>query len=332
MELARSLDDEAVRRRLDRGAHRREHRHHRLDAVRLLHDQLLRLPNHRGSVGEAAKQGDKRQLVDGPRNLAALHRHAAQRGGAHHEVGHGFAARLAFFLQLDGGAHPPEDIEQAGARRVDADPLDVELGVGVAGAQHEPGGGAGDVAGDSHPERLQAPRPADADGAALSRYGGAHRRKHLLGVVTGGDRFGDARAPLDRQPSQQKRRLHLRARDGHLVLDGSQVPAPDGDGGQGVAAPGGDAGAHAAQRLNDATHGPPSQGVVPRQHAEERLGRQQPRQEPHRRAAVPAIERVFALVQAVQPRPPDARLRGARGPVDLDPEGGHARRRRAHIV
>ena len=88
-------------------------------------------PRRRGRTlsPRAMRRGEReqRQLVDQPRHLGGADRRRRRARRAHLEVGDRLAADAAPVEDGDARAHPLEHVEQAGARRVEADAVDRQL-------------------------------------------------------------------------------------------------------------------------------------------------------------------------------------------------------------
>src|SRR5439155_21352190 len=112
--------------------------------------------------------------------------------------------------------------------------------------------------------------------------------------------------------------LHLRARHRELVGDAAERAASDserrGAGGARL-----HRGAHGAQRLGDAAHGPPPQRDVAVEDALERLTGEDAREEAHGGPGVAAVEDTRGRTQPAEAGAPDADLAGC-SLLDAHPE------------
>ena len=114
--------------------------------------------------------------------------------------------RLAFRLVLDLAhvrAHAAEHLENRGARRIQADVLDEQVGTGKRGGGDEPEGGAGNVAG--HGEIAGLRDLAAVDGNHVTLAAGCHLEggEHLLGVIAGFRRLDDGGGSFRKHAGEQ---------------------------------------------------------------------------------------------------------------------------------
>ncbi len=172
--------------------------------------------------------------------------------------------------------------------------LDHERSPGEDGAREEERRRR-DIARDPRREPPVLERP-DRGPAGLERHGRAEPSERPLGVVAGGGRLEHGRIALGRDPGEQDGALDLGAGDRGPMLDPGERSAPHGD--RGVPVRRSDLGAHRPQRLGDALHRPSGEASVALQDRLERLRRDHPRQQPHRRARVQAVQRPARWVKA----------------------------------
>ena len=151
-------------------------------------------------------------------------------GRTHHEIGHRLTALVAQIHALDVRAHPLQDDEETGARRIDADVLDEEL---TFLREHR------------RSDEKRSARRVAGDGQVKGRYGGwavrrfendrtfplvnpkAQMREESLGVIPRAIGFVNRHGHVASEPREQDRTLHLRACHGTLVGEPAQSAAAD---------------------------------------------------------------------------------------------------------
>ena len=121
--------------RLDLGAEAAEAVDDGLDPVGLLEAQLGGAAHHRLALGEAAEQGDERELVDGERDLGGLDGGADQRPGRDVELGDGLVGRQRRVLAARGRRPAPPPIRS----RMRMKPTRVQLAAMPSITIREPG-------------------------------------------------------------------------------------------------------------------------------------------------------------------------------------------------
>ncbi len=118
--------------------------------------------------------------------------------------------------------------------------------------------------------------------------GRAERREGAFGVVPGLRGLGDRGLPVGRDAREQDGALDLRARHLRHVRDGVEGPAPHFQ--RRVPLVGLEERAHGPQRVGDTFHRTTRQALVPGEDRLERGCRQHPREQPHRRTGVAAVQ------------------------------------------
>jgi hypothetical protein len=191
-EAAAALDADPVRGRLDRAPERGGGGGDGLDPVGLRATQLAGVGDRRRCLGGAGGGRDQGKLVDRERDLGALDPRRPQVGGAGADRAGGLPAPLTLLDDLDLGAHPLEDPEQAGAGRVEADALDDDVAPRDEQGADDEEGGRGKVRGDRDPARIEAVGPPHRHRPVLAPHVRARRREHALGVVAAGAGLEDA--------------------------------------------------------------------------------------------------------------------------------------------
>ena len=202
----------------------------------------------------------------------------------------------------DGSAAPPssgradtraparrEDLEQAGPRRVQAHPLDGDVPSGSAGGEGAPEGRARQVARHREVARRERLAAGHRDRGAVARDPDAERFERALRMIACRHRFLDGRRAVGHEPREQHRALDLGARDLGGVTDAHEIAAVDRE--RGTAAVRREPRAHRVERHDDAAHRPALEGRVARHHGAKGMGRDDPREQPHRRAGVAGVER-----------------------------------------
>ncbi len=164
------------------------------------------------------------QLVDGSYGERPGDRDAVQPCPAHLDVGDGLnpPGRIAL-LHAHRRSHRLQHRENAGAPGVDANARAAHPPARAGRREREEEGGRAEITGDSQPEGFELPR-VDGHLAALGHHLGAAHGEHSLGVIPGGHRFDDGGRPVPREPGEQDRRLHLRAR--HRRSPGQSLERP----------------------------------------------------------------------------------------------------------
>ena len=121
-------------------------------------------------------------------------------------------------------------------------------------------------------------------------------------MIARGDGFPDLRCPVSVQARQQDGALHLGARDlGHERNRLQQAGAVNRE--RWPAIRGVDDRAHAFERHDDPSHGPPPQGVVSGNRAAERVGGEDARQHAHGAARIAGIQGRRRRGESPQPPP-----------------------------
>ena len=228
----------------------------------------------RPALGEAAQEGHQGQLVDRHGHLVGVDARRDERAVAGDDRPARLAAIVGVLLDLDRGAHPVEDPQQAHAGRIQPDAFEPHRA-----ARHdrrrdqrgrpprrsrrglESGPRSRRSAGRDRDPRVAGP-PVTGRGAQAQRLDPrAGRPQHPLGVVPRRGRLGHGGLALGEQAGEQHAGLHLGARDGQPVLDPAQAAALDAQRRQApVAAV--HLGAHQAQGLGDAVNGPAADRLV----------------------------------------------------------------------
>ena len=157
----------------------------------------------------------------------------------------------------------PQDVDDRAARRVHADAVQAQLGVGMDRAGDQPEGRRRDVARDPSrrsPAPPALPRPSSAtapSGAVRLARPATPRARSIRSVWS---RVATASRtvvrPSAREAREQDRRLHLRARHGRRRVDrpGAGCDRPRSAAGGSRSAAAVERGAHRAQRLDDTSH------------------------------------------------------------------------------
>src|SRR5690606_7990941 len=137
-----AVDDDAVRGRFGLYAQRLQTIGHDLNAVGFLDAQLLGATQHGAPFGAGGGDEQHREFVDGQRHQVLGNVDALELGRAYAQVGHRLAADFTRVLQGDVTAHQLENLDHAGAGRVDTHVLQYQLGAfGDAGRHQEERGG-----------------------------------------------------------------------------------------------------------------------------------------------------------------------------------------------
>ena len=233
---------------------------------------------------------------------------------------------------LDVGAHRAQDVDDGAAGRVDADPVQAQLGVGMDGAGDEPERRRRDIPRDPFVHRLHRHTSLDRPGhrtvrAVRPRDRHAPGTQHPFRVIASRDRLADRRRPICPQPRQQDRRLHLRARHGRRDVDRPERGMTDhGQWWKGVVPSGVKLGAHRAQRFDDTSDRTATQRVVAVERARHRQAGQHARRQPQARPGIAAVERLGRLAQPVRARRHDDVVHAA----PRAGRSGHGRPERGH--
>ena len=205
--------------RLRAGADRPQRVDRGLDPVGLLEAQLAGAVDPALAARAGGEQAEQRQLVDEERHLLGADRRRRQLGRAHLEVADRLGAEPPAGEDPDAAAHPLEHVEQAGAARVQTDVVDRDPRL-----RHERGGD------DERRRRREVARHVDlaepeprgrVDADALGRT--VTRTPAACSINSVWSRVGVGSTtvvrPVAPSAGEQDRRLHLRARDGQLVVD-----------------------------------------------------------------------------------------------------------------
>ena len=205
---------------------------------------------------------------------------------------------MDFFELQDGdaGSEGGEDVEERGARGVEADAVEDEAGVGKerGGAEEECGGR--NIAGDRGFDGVEFLRAGDGDGIDGASERGAEGTQREFAVVAGADGFADDCGALGLQAGEQNAGLDLGAGNGRGEVDGVERSAFDGDGR--VAVGEGEVRAHFAERLANALHGAAGERCIADEGEGALLRREQAGDHAHRGAGVAAIERMIGWSDA----------------------------------
>ena len=288
--------------------------------IRLLHPQLCRIADHRLAFGGGRDHAQDRQLVDHPRDQAAADADAAQPLPAHGHRSHRLSRILAGLTDVRLRTQRAQHVEEPGPRRIQSHVFDGELRPRHGGGCRQQERRRGDIAADPH---LMAPQGSrrDTDAVPVAPDGRPECRQHPFGVIPGRRGLHDRRRTLRQQPSEQHRRLHLRAGDRQCVGDPPQGSAGNPQGREPPVTRRDNPRAHPRQRLHDAIHQPGPERRVASQLGLEGLPGQDPRQQPHRGSRVSRVQRSH---RGAPPRPHSAHDETAA--LVLDP---HAQRAQA---
>ncbi len=138
--LACADDAHAIPCRFGRDTERLQAVGHHLYAVALLDAQFPGPAKPSFAAGAGGGDEQRGKFVDGKRHEAAWNGDAAQIGMTHANVGDRLAAKLAFVQQRNVRTHHAQDLDDPGARRIDPDIEQHDVGAGRnAGADHEKG-------------------------------------------------------------------------------------------------------------------------------------------------------------------------------------------------
>ena len=136
-----------------------------------------------------------------------------------------------FLFQIQHGdvrAQRGEDIEQRGARGIEADGIEHQGRAGEESGGTEEECRRGDVAGNGGFDGVKFLRAGDGDGISGARELGAECAQGQLAVVAGADGFAHGGGAGGLQAGEQDACLYLRARDRRGVVDGLEWCAFDG--------------------------------------------------------------------------------------------------------
>ena len=288
------------------------HRHRRLaqlpgqpvDAVGFLVPQFLGPAHHGLSPRQRGDRAEDGEFVDGRGDLLRRHLHPGERGVRHRHVPHRLPHRVMGVRDLHRRSHALDEAEKTDPRGVDGDVAHGDPGTRHHEGRGRPEGGARRVAGHGHLDGAELLSAAHAHAPrSLAQDLHPHRPEHPLGVVAGGLWLlhpGDAACV---QPRQQNGAFDLGARHGALPFEGAKRAAAKDQRGERVLPAAQRQCPHLAQGVEDARHGTAAQVLVSRQHAQERMTRQDAGEEPHRGAGVQAVEHPLGFRQAAEPPP-----------------------------
>ena len=305
------------------------------DAVGLLQPQLGGAAHQRLALGEAAEQGDERQLVDRQRHLVGLDHRAAERRVADVELGDRLGRPGCPSWGSSSGPTTTAPIRCAMRKK----PTRVQLTATPSSTIREPGhehrgggveGDRGGVAGDVDAVDLELVLRVHGQHVALALDAGAGLDQHALGVVAARPRLAHARHARGEQAGEQDAGLDLRRGDRQLVVGAGEAAAGDRQRGEAVLARV-EPRAHLPQRLGDAVDRAAADRLVAVEHPDALgLAREPARQQPQQRAGVADVDRAGRLRGRAQPRAADQQVVGAR--LDDRAERLHRAQRRARVL
>ena len=303
----------------------------RRDAVAFLVAQLGRARDLDGRAmrGEGAEDG---QLVDQGRYFGGADRDVAEPARPDPDAAAGLAPGGVRDVHLDVGSGAPQDVEERGARRIQADRFEGDVGLGNRGRGDGPESGGRRIPGHRQRQRAERRAAGDADGAVGAGHRRAERLERPLGVVPRRRPLANPRDAPGVQAGQQHRALHLCAGDRRGIGDALQGAAPDTQ--RRAPVSGVDVPAHPLQRVDDAPHRTALQRRVAGQNGVERVAGEDAGEQAHGRARVAGVEHLRWTHQRPDSAARDGhrgRLTGLRGLLDLDPEGAQTPQRRAAV-
>ena len=232
-----------------------------MNPVALLDPQLRGVPDVDALLSAGRQHGQNGNLIDQLRDQCSGQAPAAQVGRADSKVAGQLPVERVFLDDVDGGAHPDQNVHQGPASRVQPHPRDQCFRVRQQQSGCDEEGGRGEVTGNGTRLRQGLLTPSNLQCPPGYLQADAELSKGYFGMIAAGQRFNHAGRSGGVESGQQDGRLHLGAGHGHGVIDGLEVSAPDGEGRRVVRACL-DFGPHLGQGIDDAPHGAPPQGRV----------------------------------------------------------------------
>ena len=197
---------------LDLDAERAQHGGGGGDAIGLLDAQLGGVGDARLALGVGGDGGEQRQLVDGAHGELAVDADGAQarRPALHDRSATGSPPTSRSSATSMRAPMARERVDDAGARRVDADAAHDDAAARHHGGGAEEEGRRRQIAGDQQIARGEAAVPAariDGDAEPVDGERRAHVREHALGVIARALRLDDDRWRRRRRARRARSRI-----------------------------------------------------------------------------------------------------------------------------
>ena len=287
-------------------AHCTEVRGHSSDAVGFLDAQFSRITDHSRALRQRRCHGKDGDFINHIRDFSTRDRRGAESGAFYVNVSHRLTTERGFDDFANARAHADEDIDNAGAGRIQADILHQQAGTRLRGGGDQPESGTGDVARNREIHRLW--HLAAFDGRADFNETPILRGvfvfpnlfafrfdekviEHPLGVVARADIFDHRGGAFGKKSREENRAFDLRAGDRRAVGDALQIAmALDHKRRAGLFAFRVEICPHEAQRIDDALHRALRKRGIAGEAGGEILRGKDAGHEPHRGAGVAAIQ------------------------------------------
>ena len=154
-----------------------------------------------------------------PGTSAGGNRRPDQLRRAQLDVAGGLPADRPSVVDGDARSHPLEDVEQAGAPRIEPDAVDGDVGPRNGHGGDEQRRGGREVTRELDLSQREALGLPDGDALRAAADGCARALEQALGVVPRREGLDDGRLALCEEAGEEHRRLHLRRGHGQLVVD-----------------------------------------------------------------------------------------------------------------
>ena len=269
-EALAAFDAEAVGPDVDLDAHAAKVFGHGGDAISLLDAQFARVP-HFETTARGTEHGEHRDFVNQGRRQGTLQNAALNLATGDAQIADRFAAVVVEVEHFDRSADRSQKIQQGGARGVEADAFQDQVGVvGQQGGDQEKGG-RGEVAGNGERLGLQLGTANQRDDARHHADVRTELAQRNLGVVTRADLLTHGGDAVRVKSAEEHAAFHLGAHHGQRIVDGLEWAARDLERRKVLVATR-DMGTHFGQRLHDAAHRPAGERLVATDARGERLG------------------------------------------------------------
>ena len=188
----------------------------------------------------------------------------------------------AFDFRRHGGARTTYQVDNVGARWVQADALDLDGCARRSCGERHPECRAGNVSRDGEADGMESLTTLDGHAQAGDLHLRTERRQRALGMIPGRSRLVHDRPPLGLQARENDGAFDLRARDLRGVLNRTKIGARNSERRMPVLRL--DVRPHAREGVDDAPHRSFRQGAVAAHRRAHPVGRQNPRHQTHGRA------------------------------------------------
>lgn len=312
---------QAIGKLLDLRAYRAQSGGERSDAIAFLDAQLTGVADFNSLLRVRRERGEHGQFINHGRDGGAGNCSAAQGSVTHGEIADQFAVAHGDGDDANRGVDRNEKIEDCGARGIEADAFEDEIGA----REDERGGkkkySRGKISGNCQGTRMEMRAAFHLNKLFCATDAGAEFEEGDFGVIARGYRLGDGSAAIGKESGEKNGGLDLRARQGRGVINGAKRSAANGERRE-FAFAGGNVRAHKREGLDDAAHGTAAQGRIASKCRGKLLTCEDARKKAHGGAGIFGVERAARSRKTIQAF--SQNVHAVFGALDFDAEAREA--------